>query len=63
MYWKCKHSLVITIPLVLFGLFRYWYLVEKGEGEAPTELLYRDLPLVLTVSAWALLSILATRPG
>lgn len=38
-----------TIPWVLYGVFRYIYLVEqKGEGGAPDETLFRDRPLLLT---------------
>lgn len=46
-------ALVITVPLVLFGLFRYWYVVEvEGGGEAPTDVLLSDRPLQLAVAVW-----------
>lgn len=46
-------QLVLTVPLVLFGLFRYWYVVEVLEGgESPTDALLADLPLMLTVFVW-----------
>ncbi|MGE4687639.1 decaprenyl-phosphate phosphoribosyltransferase [Yersinia enterocolitica] len=45
--------LVITIPLVLFGLFRYWYVVEELDGgESPTDALLADWQLIFTVSLW-----------
>ena len=48
-----KPQLVITIPLVLFGLFRYWYVVEKLDGgESPTDALLEDWQLLLTVLLW-----------
>lgn len=48
-----KPQLVITIPLVLFGLFRYWYVVEKLDGgESPTDALMGDWPLLSTVVLW-----------
>jgi len=51
-----RPGLVVTIPLVLFGLFRYWYIVESaGLGESPTDALLRDIPLGLTVVGWAVL--------
>jgi decaprenyl-phosphate phosphoribosyltransferase len=51
-----RPGLVVTIPLVLFGLFRYWYVVESaGVGESPTDALLRDIPLALTVVGWAAL--------
>ena len=58
---SAKPAMVITVPLVLFGLFRYWYVVEELDGgESPTDALLNDWPLLLTVvlwiaaSAWAL---------
>jgi len=49
-----RPELVLTIPLVLFGLFRYWYIVEvRGGGESPTDALVRDWPLLATLFVWA----------
>jgi len=51
---SARPELVITIPLVLFGLFRYWYVVEALDGgESPTDALYNDWQLLLTVVLWA----------
>lgn len=48
-----RPELVITVPVVLFGLFRYWYVVEKLDGgESPTDALLSDWPLIATVLAW-----------
>lgn len=48
-----KPELVITIPFVLYGLFRYWFVVEaKGGGESPTDALLTDWQLMLTVVIW-----------
>ena len=48
-----KPRLVITVPLVLFGLFRYWYVVEELDGgESPTDALLNDWQLLLTVVLW-----------
>jgi len=50
---SAKPELVITVPLVLFGLFRYWFVVEVLEGgESPTDALLADWPLLLTVVLW-----------
>ena len=50
---SAKPQLVITVPVVLFGLFRYWYVVEILEaGESPTDALFADWPLILTVLIW-----------
>jgi decaprenyl-phosphate phosphoribosyltransferase len=46
-------DLVMTVPVVLFGLFRYWYVVEKLDGgESPTDALLSDWPLLATVVVW-----------
>jgi 4-hydroxybenzoate polyprenyltransferase len=48
-------DLVYTIPLVLFGIFRYLYLVYQRPGEAsPTEALLRDVPFVVNLALWGL---------
>jgi len=46
--------LVATIPLVVYGLFRYLLLLHRrGLGEEPEALLVEDLPLLVTVALWA----------
>ena len=48
--------LIYTIPLVLFGIFRYLYLIyQKPEERNPTEALLSDLPFVINVVLWGLL--------
>ncbi len=48
-----NHTMMLTIPFVLYGLFRYLYLIHvKGEGGAPEELLLRDRPLLIDVALW-----------
>ncbi len=48
--------LAFTIPFVLFGIFRYWFLVDlKGRGESPTDALWSDRPLAITVVLWGVL--------
>lgn len=50
---SARPQLVITVPLVLFGLFRYWYVVEELDGgESPTDALLADWQLLLTVVLW-----------
>ncbi|MBE3940731.1 decaprenyl-phosphate phosphoribosyltransferase [Vibrio parahaemolyticus] len=45
--------LVFTIPFVIFGLYRYWFVVEsKDEGESPTDALFSDTQLQLTICGW-----------
>jgi len=51
-----RPALVVTVPFVLLGIFRYSYLVQtRNLGESPTEALWTDVPLILTVAGWAAL--------
>lgn len=53
-----RPKMIITIPIVLFGLFRYWYITDSKQcGESPTDALYADLPLALTILTWVGVSI------
>jgi 4-hydroxybenzoate polyprenyltransferase len=46
--------LVVTVPFVVYGLFRYLLLLHRrGLGEEPDALLVEDVPLLVTVAAWA----------
>lgn len=48
-----RPELAITIPLVLYGLFRYWYVVEALDGgESPTDALLADWQLMLVIGLW-----------
>jgi decaprenyl-phosphate phosphoribosyltransferase len=48
-----RPELVITVPLVLFGMFRYWFVVEAFDaGESPTDALIADRQLALTIVLW-----------
>ncbi len=48
-------DLIYTIPFVLYGIFRYLYLVHKREeGGNPTKILLTDIPLILNVILWVL---------
>lgn len=47
-----------TLPLVLYGIFRYLYLVhQKERGDSPTDMLLTDKPLLATVALWVVLVI------
>lgn len=51
--------LMLTIPFVIYFLFRYLYLVyQKNEGGTPEELLFKDRPFFVAVVSWALLVLL-----
>lgn len=47
------HWLSVTIPFVLYGIFRYLYLIfHKEMGGNPTRLMLTDVPLLLCVVLW-----------
>ena len=51
-------SLVMTVPLVTYGITRYMLLVMvQGEGDAPERLLVSDRVLFAIVAAWVLLCV------
>jgi hypothetical protein len=44
---------------VIYFIFRYLYLIHvRGEGSAPDELLFKDMPLLGDVVLWGLSAIL-----
>jgi 4-hydroxybenzoate polyprenyltransferase len=46
-------DLVFTIPLVLYGIFRYLYLMYQRPGERnPTEAILRDMPFLINIVLW-----------
>jgi len=48
-------NLIFTIPFVLFGIFRYLYLVHrKNLGGSPEVIILSDLPMILNVFLWIL---------
>lgn len=48
-------DLVFTIPLVLYGIFRYLYLMYQRPGERnPTEAILRDPPFLINILLWGL---------
>ncbi len=50
-----NHAMMLTIPFVLYGVFRYLYLVQvKGIGEAPEEVLFEDRPMQLAIALWGI---------
>lgn len=47
------HNLIFTVPFVIYGIFRYLYLVyQRNLGGRPEMLLMTDRPLILCVFLW-----------
>jgi 4-hydroxybenzoate polyprenyltransferase len=58
--------LALTIPIVIYGIFRYLYLVHRRDlGGSPGDVLLADRPLLLAVALWAaaMVLIVYTAPG
>lgn len=46
-------NLILTTPFVLYGIFRYLYLVhQRGQGGNPEEMIFRDKPLAADIFLW-----------
>jgi hypothetical protein len=50
-----NHMTMLTIPFVLYGIFRYLYLIQvKESGGAPEEIVLKDFPLQLSILLWGI---------
>ena len=61
-----NHDLMLTIPVVLFGTFRYLYLMyARAEGDQPDEVLWRDPQILGTVIVYVVfvITLLYAVPG
>ena len=48
-----NHITMLTIPFVIYGVFRYLYLVQVEErGEAPEEIVLSDRPFQINLLLW-----------
>ncbi len=54
-----NHLMMLTIPFVLYGIFRYLYVIHVcGEGGAPEEVFLKDRALQIDIALWGLAVIL-----
>jgi hypothetical protein len=52
-----SRRMMLTIPIVAYGVFRYIYLLyHGGQGGAPETLLLTDRPLLVSVALWSAVS-------
>ncbi|HMR99683.1 MAG TPA: decaprenyl-phosphate phosphoribosyltransferase [Anaerolineales bacterium] len=50
-----NHSMMLTIPFVVYGIFRYLQLIQTGHAAgAPDEVALKDRPLQVTVVLWVI---------
>jgi hypothetical protein len=53
-----NHAMMLTIPFVLYAIFRYLYLVyRRDEGGSPDEALLKDMPLLVCIMLWGLTAV------
>jgi len=54
-----SHAMMLTIPYVAYGLFRYLYLIyRRGEGGSPEVLLIKDPGLISCIVGWVATSLI-----
>lgn len=54
-----SENLLLTVPFVAFGIFRYMWLVNvRTEGEDPSQVLVQDRPLLINIVLWGMAVIL-----
>ena len=59
-----KTEMVVSVPVVIYGLFRYWYLAEfMNDGESPADTLLSDWQLILSVLGWLAVCIVCLWPS
>jgi len=50
-----NHSMMLTIPFVIYGIFRYLYLIHtRNLGGAPEDIVLGDRALLIDVALWAI---------
>lgn len=52
-----KHLLVYTLPLVVYGIYRYAMLIESGQASGPTDLIIKDVPFLSTLFLWVVMAL------
>jgi len=55
--------LIYTIPLVMYGIFRFAVLIQTGRFDGPIELLISDRPFQATIAAWLAMAIVIVHWG
>jgi hypothetical protein len=53
-----NHLMMLTIPFVMYGIFRYLWLIQvQAAGGSPDELILTDRPLLATFLLWGLAAV------
>jgi 4-hydroxybenzoate polyprenyltransferase len=52
-------NLIYTTPFVIYGIFRYLYLIHKKNlGDSPTQIVTKDIPIMLNTIIWLIVSVI-----
>ncbi len=50
--------MIISIPLLIFAIFRYWYVVGmQDKSDSATDALYTDIPLLIVIAIWVAITL------
>ncbi len=50
-----NHAMMLTIPFIMYGIFRYQYLLQvQDTGSAPEEVVLSDRPLQIAIALWGI---------
>jgi 4-hydroxybenzoate polyprenyltransferase len=52
-----KEHLFYTLPIVVYGIFRYAMQTELGDHAGPTEIVLNDKALIMTIILWAVIAL------
>lgn len=58
------HAMLLTVPMVIYGLFRYIYIIyHMKEGDDPTGTIIKDFPILIDLLLYVLLCIIIIKYG
>jgi len=56
---KNFENLIYTVPIVIYGIFRYLYLIyKKGSGANPEKELYKDKHILFSIIIWVSMAVI-----
>ena len=58
-----REDLFYTLPIVVYGIFRYALVTELGLYGGPTDIVLRDKPLLAAILVWAVVALVVVYQG